>query len=48
MPPRYDNCRVSAWTGGSRAVLVGDIDTGLDYLHPDLSANVDDASLLKW
>src|SRR6185436_6171609 len=24
--------------------LVGDIDTGLDYTHPDLAANVDDAS----
>jgi subtilisin family serine protease len=28
-------------TGGSPAVLVGDIDTGLDYTHPDLAANVD-------
>lgn len=27
-----------AITGGSRAVLVGDIDTGLDYNHPDLRA----------
>ena len=25
-------------------VLVGDIDTGLDYTHPDLAANVDDAA----
>src|SRR5438093_3622935 len=32
-----------AITGGSPAVLVGDIDTGLDYLHPDLRQNVDDA-----
>ena len=31
-------------TGGSPAVLVGDIDTGLDYTHPDLAANVDDAA----
>jgi hypothetical protein len=30
-----------AVTGGSPAVLVGDIDTGLDYTHPDLAANVD-------
>ncbi len=30
-------------TGGSPSVLVGDIDTGLDYLHPDLRQNVDSA-----
>ena len=33
-----------AINGGSRAVLVGDIDTGLDYTHPDLAQNVDDAA----
>jgi subtilisin family serine protease len=32
-----------AITGGSPAVLVGDIDTGLDYRHPDLRQNVSDA-----
>jgi subtilisin family serine protease len=30
-----------AITGGSPQVLVGDIDTGLDYSHPDLAPNVD-------
>ncbi|MEP6660139.1 MAG: S8 family serine peptidase [Acidimicrobiales bacterium] len=30
-----------AVTGGSPAIVVGDIDTGLDYTHPDLAANVD-------
>jgi subtilisin family serine protease len=32
-----------AVTGGSPAVVVGDIDTGLDYRHPDLRQNVSDA-----
>jgi subtilisin family serine protease len=30
-----------AINGGSPAVTVGDIDTGLDYTHPDLAVNVD-------
>ncbi len=33
-----------AITGGSRSILVGDIDTGLDYTHPDLAPNVDFAN----
>lgn len=33
-----------AITGGSREVLVGDIDTGLDYRHPDLVPNLDFAN----
>jgi subtilisin family serine protease len=30
-----------AITGGNRSVLVGDIDTGLDYKHPNLRSNID-------
>ena len=30
-----------AITGGSPAVLVGDIDTGIDFNHPDLTQNID-------
>src|SRR3954453_2131474 len=33
-----------AITGGSPAVLVGDIDTGIDFTHPDLAQNVDVAN----
>jgi subtilisin family serine protease len=31
-------------TGGSPSVLVGDIDTGIDFDHPDLAPNVDVAN----
>ena len=33
-----------AISGGSPSVIVGDIDTGLDYTHPDLAPNVDFAN----
>ncbi|MGE5249947.1 MAG: S8 family serine peptidase [Bacteroidota bacterium] len=33
-----------AVTGGSPSIVVGDIDTGLDYTHPDLAPNVSDAN----
>jgi subtilisin family serine protease len=36
--------QAQAINAGSSDVLVGDIDTGLDYTHPDLASNVDSAA----
>jgi thermitase len=40
---RGDDDKASwAWrlTVGSRAVVIGEVDTGIDYTHPDLAANI--------
>jgi hypothetical protein len=37
-----DDKAVAAWTvtTGRRSIVIGEVDTGVDYLHPDLAANV--------
>ncbi len=46
---QWDMRQISAFeaqaiTGGSASVIAGDIDTGVDYTHPDLAPNIDFAN----
>jgi subtilisin family serine protease len=41
---QIDTPAAHAITGGSRAVIAGDLDTGLDFTHPDLAPNYDAAN----
>jgi hypothetical protein len=40
--PASDAAATSAWdlSTGSRTIAVGIVDSGIDYTHPDLAANV--------
>ncbi|HEV2981381.1 MAG TPA: S8 family serine peptidase [Solirubrobacteraceae bacterium] len=40
--PGADDGAYKAWqlTTGSRSIVIGEVDTGVDYTHPDLAANI--------
>jgi subtilisin family serine protease len=40
--PGADEHALEAWgvTSGSRSIVIGETDTGVDYAHPDLAANI--------